>query len=92
MPVPKRKTSKSRRDKRSANKGLAFRSVAECLTCQAPVNPHQVCHQCGYYKGVKVLQTKEDRQYKRGKALEARDLTRRAQAPAAETEQGSSES
>jgi large subunit ribosomal protein L32 len=68
MGVPKRKLSRSRRDSRSANKGIRPQMVTGCLTCQAPVMPHQVCQECGYYKGVKVLRTKVDRLHARGKA------------------------
>ena len=65
MPVPKRKTSKRRRDQRSANKGLRPKAISGCLTCQAPIAAHAVCKECGYYKGVKILQTKTDRMHKR---------------------------
>lgn len=68
MPVPKRKTSKSRRDKRSANKGIKFSLPSVCQTCQASVGSHQVCQECGYYKGVKVIRTKTDRMHERGQA------------------------
>lgn len=71
MPVPKRKHSRSRRDSKSANKGLKPKTLAACRTCQAPTMPHQVCVECGYYKGVKVLRTKADRLFTRGKAREA---------------------
>ncbi len=72
MPVPKRKTSRSRKSKRSANKGIKPGAVMGCLTCQAPVTPHQVCQICGYYKGRKVLRTKKERSELRGQALKAR--------------------
>jgi len=72
MPVPKRKVSRSRRDKRSANKGLSPKTVASCQTCQEPVMPHCVCIKCGYYKGEKILRTKDDRMYDRGQARQAR--------------------
>jgi len=68
MPVPKRKRSRSRRDKRFANKGLKVKMFTECNNCQAPIAPHQVCSGCGFYKGVKVVDTKIDRAIKRGKA------------------------
>ena len=68
MPVPKGKNSKQRRDKRHANKGLKVKSVTSCQTCQAPVAPHQVCYECGRYKGVKVMRTKADRMHERGQA------------------------
>ena len=83
MPTPKRKQSKSRRDMRSANKGLKPKSVAACQTCQAPIIPHQVCKECGYYKGTKILRTKADRMYQRGKARQAKEQQMQAKAPAA---------
>jgi len=87
MPVPKRKTSKSRRDKRSANKGLCVKSVVVCQTCAAPVAPHQVCYECGRYKGVKVIKTKTDRMHERGKVrreLEAKRQAGQESVPAVE--------
>lgn len=84
MPVPKRKTSKARRDKRSAGKVTKKTSVVRCQTCDAPVLPHQVCKECGHYKGVKVVRTKTDRLYERNQARQAKQ---QAQAPA----QGSAE-
>lgn len=63
MPVPKRKRSRSRRDKRFANKGIKESAVAHCLqaNCNAPLVPHQACKECGFYKGAKVMKTKADR-------------------------------
>ena len=74
MPVPKRKTSKARRDKRASNNSkLTFSSsVASCQTCQSPIVPHAVCSDCGYYKGIKVMTTKTDRMHKRGEVMKTR--------------------
>lgn len=65
MPVPKRKRSRSRRDKRFANKGMEVASVGACKNCQSPSVPHVVCSSCGFFKGRKVLTTKADRSVKR---------------------------
>ena len=81
MPVPKRKTSKARRNKRSANKGVKPNSIATCQTCQAPILPHQVCRECGHYKGVKVLRTKSDRTYERTQARQAREVKTKVEQP-----------
>lgn len=78
MPVPKRKLSRKRRDQRSANKGLKPKALTSCQTCKAPTMPHQVCVECGYYKGIKVLRTKADRLYTRGLAREARETKAQA--------------
>ncbi len=65
MAVPKRKVSKARRDKRSANKGLNPNPVGLCSNCSAPTLPHYVCQECGYFRGEKVLRTKADRSERR---------------------------
>lgn len=65
MPVPKRKRSRARRDKRFANKGLKVKTITACANCQEPLLMHQVCKGCGHYKGRKVISTKADRAVKR---------------------------
>ncbi|MDD3839653.1 MAG: 50S ribosomal protein L32 [Clostridia bacterium] len=55
MAVPKRRTSKARRDKRRANYKLASPNVVTCPQCNEPRLPHRVCASCGYYKGKKVV-------------------------------------
>ena len=54
MAVPKRKTSKARRDKRRTHFKLAPVSVQACPTCHQPKRPHTVCTTCGTYKGREV--------------------------------------
>lgn len=72
MPVPKRKRSRTRRDKRFANKGISVIEAAVCPTCKEPRSSHQVCTNCGHYKGVKIMQTKTDRMLKRGASKQAK--------------------
>lgn len=72
MPVPKRKRSRARRDKRFANKGMEVKAFAECKNCNMPIAPHKVCGGCGFYKGKKVMETKIDRAIKRGKERQAK--------------------
>ena len=55
MAVPKRKTSKARRDKRSANWKLKKPGFATCPQCNELMMPHRVCKACGYYKGKEVV-------------------------------------
>jgi large subunit ribosomal protein L32 len=86
MPVPKRKTSKSRRDKRSSNKAMKPSNVVACQTCQAPVLPHQLCWECGYYKGVKVTRTKSDRMHERVQARKVKEEQTQAAGGAAKEE------
>jgi len=72
MPVPKRKRSKSRRDKRFANKGIKVKAITACKQCTAPLVPHVICKGCGYYKGRKVIVTKVDRTQKRIQTAQAK--------------------
>ncbi len=57
MAVPKRKTSKQRRNKRRAS---AYRfnkpTVTTCPNCSEPVMPHRVCRACGYYDGKQIIE------------------------------------
>jgi large subunit ribosomal protein L32 len=52
--VPKRKVSKSRRDKRRATHKLSAPVVVECPQCHQPKRPHRVCPTCGTYRGREV--------------------------------------
>ncbi len=73
MPVPKRKRSRPRRDKRFANWGLKVKAIARCKQCEEPMPAHQVCKACGFYKGVKILRTKNERAETRGEARKAKE-------------------
>lgn len=56
MAVPKRKTSKQRRNKRRAS-AYRFRkpTTVECSNCHEAKLPHRVCPNCGYYDGKEVV-------------------------------------
>ncbi len=73
MPVPKRKTSKARRDQRSSTKFIRPQSIAECGNCTKPLAPHTACYECGFYKGTKVLRTKGERTLTRSETLRAKE-------------------
>ena len=60
MAVPKKKTSKARRDKRRATHGISAPSLSECPQCHEPKAPHHVCAHCGYYRGRQARAVKED--------------------------------
>ena len=65
MPVPKRKTSKSRRDMRQACKFIRPKIFSICTNCSGPVSSHIACPTCGFYKGKQVVASKFDRAIKR---------------------------
>ena len=57
MAVPKRKTSKAKRDRRRASAyKLTKATISECPQCHEPKLPHRVCRACGYYKDMEVLE------------------------------------
>lgn len=60
MAVPKRKTSKAKRDKRRAHDGLGAPAQSVCPQCGAPKAPHRLCGTCGSYKGRTIIETDED--------------------------------
>ncbi len=57
MGVPKKRTSKMRRDRRrAANSNLRTAvQVMQCAKCKEPVLPHRACSACGHYKGREVI-------------------------------------
>ncbi|MCL2777390.1 MAG: 50S ribosomal protein L32 [Polyangiaceae bacterium] len=59
MAVPKRRTSRSKRNMRRANhdKVIAVQLIA-CPNCGEPVTPHRACAACGHYKGREVTTAK----------------------------------
>ena len=60
MAVPKRRKSRSERDKRRANHDkVVAPNVIPCPKCGEPTLPHRVCASCGHYKGRKVVESGE---------------------------------
>ncbi|NLG40788.1 MAG: 50S ribosomal protein L32 [Chloroflexi bacterium] len=60
-PLPKRKISPGRRDRRRAHDHLKASASVNCPNCGEPRLPHRVCPKCGYYQGREVISVdKED--------------------------------
>ncbi|NLU36359.1 MAG: 50S ribosomal protein L32 [Clostridiales bacterium] len=59
MAVPKKKTSRARRDKRRANWKLTAPSIVECPQCGEAKLSHRVCKKCGYYNKKQVIEVAE---------------------------------
>ncbi|MGE4650860.1 MAG: 50S ribosomal protein L32 [Myxococcota bacterium] len=55
MAVPKRRTSRARRDKRRAHDALKAPTLGVCPRCGEPKLPHRVCSGCGTYRDRQVL-------------------------------------
>ncbi len=56
MAVPKKKVSKSRRDKRRSHHALPRANVVECENCGELKRPHHLCTACGNYGGREVTE------------------------------------
>ena len=58
MGVPKKRTSKMRRNRRrSANFKVERVAVSTCPNCKEPILPHTMCKACGHYRGREVVST-----------------------------------
>lgn len=57
MGVPRQRKTKSERNQRRSHHALAAIHFAKCKNCGAPVMPHEVCRNCGYYRGREVVKT-----------------------------------
>ena len=56
MAVPKKKTSKSRRNMRRSHHAVASQARVECPNCGELKRPHHVCGACGHYDGREVTE------------------------------------
>lgn len=60
MAVPKRRTTRSKRDMRRAQHDkVTAPTLIACSHCGEAMVPHRVCAACGFYKGVQILVKKE---------------------------------
>ena len=59
MAVPKRKTSKSKRNKRRSHQKITAPNLSVCPQCGEATLPHHACTRCGTYKGRTVIETEE---------------------------------
>ena len=59
MAVPKKKTSKSKKNMRRAHDAVSAPGISTCPQCQEPKRPHRVCSNCGTYKGKEIVSSDE---------------------------------
>jgi large subunit ribosomal protein L32 len=59
MAVPKRKTSKSKRNKRRTHQKVAVPNLTRCPQCGEARLPHHACPSCGTYKGRTVIEIED---------------------------------
>jgi large subunit ribosomal protein L32 len=63
-PLPKRKLSKGRRDRRRSQDSLEALNLTQCSNCGEMRLPHTVCPKCGHYKGREVISVSKDEKTK----------------------------
>jgi large subunit ribosomal protein L32 len=61
MALPKRKHSKSRRDKRRTHWKLIAPNLTECPRCHQPKLSHRACPSCGFYKDTQVIKIEKEK-------------------------------
>ncbi|MDK1030691.1 MAG: 50S ribosomal protein L32 [Planctomycetia bacterium] len=55
MPVPKRRTTRSRKGTRRSHHALRPVQTVLCSRCNNPSLPHTVCGNCGWYQGQQII-------------------------------------
>lgn len=55
MAVPKKRTSKARKNKRRAHHGIDSSHLGRCPRCNQAVRPHHICGNCGHYRDRSVI-------------------------------------
>ncbi|MBI5599669.1 MAG: 50S ribosomal protein L32 [Deltaproteobacteria bacterium] len=59
MPNPKKRHSRTRRDKRRSHDALSTPATSICPKCGEAKLPHNVCLKCGSYRGREILKIGE---------------------------------
>lgn len=59
MAVPKKKTSKAKKNMRRSHHALSAIAITTCAKCGAPKRSHRVCLGCGDYNNKQVLNVAE---------------------------------
>ncbi len=59
MAVPKRRTSKSKKNMRRTHKKHDAPQFTVCPECGEAKMPHRVCPSCGMYKGKQVIEEED---------------------------------
>lgn len=67
---PKKRHSRARQGKRRAAIKLTARETVLCSNCGAPVLPHTICRNCGFYKGKEVINMTKRKEKKEKKQSE----------------------
>ena len=56
---PKKNPSTRRQRNKNANAGIKAPSIAQCKQCNAYIQGHRACSECGYYNGRQVTSVEQ---------------------------------
>lgn len=56
MAVPKKKTSKAKKNMRRSHHAIGATALMTCKNCGEPKRPHRVCLSCGQYAGKQIIE------------------------------------
>ncbi len=59
-PLPKKRHSRSRRNKRRSHDALSLQHLVRCESCGNYHQAHHVCPHCGSYKGETVIEVESN--------------------------------
>lgn len=59
-PLPKRKVSKGRRDRRRAHDFIEVPNLVQCSNCGEMRLSHRVCPSCGHFRGREVISIEKE--------------------------------
>jgi len=59
-PLPKRKLSKGRRDRRRSHDFIEIPNIVQCSNCGEMRLPHRVCPSCGHFRGREVISIEKE--------------------------------
>ena len=60
MAVPKRRTTRAKRNQRRANHDkVSAPTIVACPNCGGMMVPHRVCPSCGHYDGREVIRKEQ---------------------------------
>jgi large subunit ribosomal protein L32 len=60
MGVPKRRTSKSRKNMRRSHHAARLPTIVNCPRCKTKVELHTICPECGFYRGKPILEVEAE--------------------------------
>ena len=62
MPQPKKRTNKSKGGMRRMSQKAKSPSISYCDNCHEAVKSHQICKNCGFYKGKQLVDVSDKKE------------------------------